>query len=69
MIYEVNTIIRSVIANLLGTSTVILLVLFYALSVLQLPVSEVANMLGVLLVFTVGINTILSDDKIKALSH
>ncbi|QQZ28601.1 hypothetical protein HMY34_07450 [Thiothrix subterranea] len=69
MIYEFNKIMRAVVANLINASAVILLVLFYALSVLQLPVPEVANMLGVLIVFAFGINIILSFDKTTALPH
>lgn len=69
MIYEFNKIMRAVVANLINTSAAILLVVFYALSVLQLPVPEVANMLGILVVFAFGINLILSSDKTTALTH
>lgn len=69
MIYEFNKIMRAVVDNLINTSAAILLVVFYALSVLQLPVPEVANMLGILVVFAFGINVILSSDKTTVLTH
>lgn len=69
MIYEFNKLMRSVVNNLINASAVILLILFYALSVLQLPVPEVVNMLGVLVVFAFGINIILSCNKCTVITH
>lgn len=69
MIYEFNKVMRAVVDNLINTSAVILFILFYALSILQLPVPEVANMLGVLIVFAFGINVVLFSDKTTALTH
>ncbi|OQX12468.1 MAG: hypothetical protein BWK73_14780 [Thiothrix lacustris] len=69
MIYEFNKIMHAVITNIINASAAMLLILFYALSVLQLPVPEVANMLGVLVVFAFGINIILSSDKFAAATH
>ncbi len=69
MIYEFNKLMRSVVNNLVNASAIMLLVLFYALSVLQLPVPEVVNMLGVLVVFAFGINIILSCNKHSTIIH
>lgn len=69
MIYEFNKLMRSVVNNLINASAVMLLILFYALSVLQLPVPEVINMLGVLVVFAFGINIILSCNKRTVIVH
>ncbi len=69
MIYEFNKIMHAVVANIINTSAAILLILFYALSVLQLPIPEVVNMLGILVIFAFGINIILSSNKCTVLMH
>ncbi|SEA50380.1 hypothetical protein SAMN05660964_01750 [Thiothrix caldifontis] len=61
MIYELNKIMKSLITNLMDSLLFLLIVFFYGLSVLQLPIPELAHMFLLLIVFSFVINMILSS--------
>ena len=66
MINDIYEIIQSAIDNWVDSLILIAVAFFYVLSVLQLPVPEIVQMLGVLVVLSLGINSVLSP-KSKAL--
>jgi hypothetical protein len=61
MIYELNKIMKSLIVNLADSLMFLLILFFYGLSVLQLPVPELAYMFLVLMLFSFVINMVLSS--------
>lgn len=65
---ELYKIIQSVVDNWIDSLGFILVAFFYGLSFLQLPVSELFQMLGILAVLSVGMNIILSSSKRQPLS-
>jgi hypothetical protein len=69
MIYEFYKIIQSAVDNWVDSLAFILVAFFYGLSVLQLPVPEVIHMFGILVAFSLGINTILSSSKQTPAQH
>ena len=65
---ELYKIMQSVVDNWIDSLGFILVAFFYGLSFLQLPVSELFQMLGILAVLSVGMNIILSSSKRQPLS-
>lgn len=63
MIDFINKIIQSTVNNLIDSVGVLLIVIFYEITVLQLPVPEIFHMVGILALFTLGLNTILSSQQ------
>ena len=60
---ELYKIMQSVVDNWIDSLGFILVAFFYGLSFLQLPMSELFHMLGILVVLSVGMNIILSSSK------
>jgi hypothetical protein len=60
---ELYKIMQSVVDNWLDALGFILVAFFYGLSFLQLPMSDLLHMLGILVVVSVGMNIILSSSK------
>lgn len=63
MIDFMNKIIQSTIDNLVDAVTFLLIIVFYEVAVLQLPIPEIFNMMGIVVLFTLGLNVILSSDN------
>ncbi|WML91989.1 hypothetical protein [Thiothrix lacustris] len=61
MISATYGIVRSSLNNWVDSLAFIMIALFYVLSVLQLPVSEIIQMFAILAAFSIGINTVLSS--------
>ncbi|OQX02038.1 MAG: hypothetical protein BWK73_44070 [Thiothrix lacustris] len=60
---ELYKIMQSVVDNWIDSLGFILVAFFYGLSFLQLPLSDLFHMLGILAVLSVGMNIILSSSK------
>lgn len=69
MTYELNKIMQSLIINIGDSAAFLLMIFFYGLIVLQLPVKELVHMVGVLIFFAFVINFILHDNKQRSLSR
>ncbi|WP_028489597.1 hypothetical protein [Thiothrix lacustris] len=63
MISTAYEIVRSSLNNWVDSLIFIMIALFYVLSVLQLPVSEIIQMFAILAAFSIGINIILSSHE------
>lgn len=63
MINFMNKEMQAAIDNLSDAHAIIFMIVFYTISILQLPIPEIFNMLGIVVIFTLGINIILSSDK------
>lgn len=60
MIDDIYKIIQLTLDNWIDSLAFLMISLFCGLSILQLPVPEIVQMFGVLVVFSLGMNTILS---------
>lgn len=69
MIDYIGKIFQSTIDNLVDSLGFILIIVFYELSVLQLPVPEIFHMIGIVLLFTFGLNTILTSHNKARVRH
>jgi hypothetical protein len=63
MIDSMGKIMHSTVGNLADSVGFLLIVIFYEISVLQLPIPEIFHMLGIVVIFSIGLNTILSSHQ------
>ncbi|MGB3917291.1 hypothetical protein J9253_13930 [Thiothrix litoralis] len=63
MINDFYKIIQSTRENWIDALAFVMVAFFYGLSVLQLPVPEIVQMFGILAIFSLGMNTILSSSQ------